>query len=532
LFLFANRLIFIAPVHLLSELSTLSPSMNIRLPSVELEPVERQGLRQLDRLTAVSLIYLGIPVALFLVGWMRIPFALALLVLLGLAFYLVWRISHTNAQPSRFGLLNLVILCVALGWLCFGGAGHILYANKFDWTVRYAVLHDLTQASWPPGYDIGGSVLWFLRCPVGYYLPAALCGKIFGLVTADAFLYLWTAAGVAIFLSLLPIQSRSVGRMVLAFMVVVFFSGMDVLGWLTLWGFYPPLYKHLEWWAQLFQYSSNTTLLFWAPNHALPAWIAAALFWRHWKTDAFIAISPLLISLLPVWSPFAVIGMLPFYALLLYRIVREKKFREISLPLLGISILLTVAAIAYLSMDVASIPGSASMDDTYFTLFFERYPLFVILEFGALAALLWTSNRGLVFYLSLVVLLALPFIRFGANNDFAMRASIPALAIVCINALEFLQRPSKETRGATIAVCVVLLFGAVTPFHEFNRAVSFPRWDPSPTTTVMDFGPVPPSSYVCRYEDTWMRFFFRDPAGILKTTPPAQPVRYRPEEYP
>jgi hypothetical protein len=506
--------------------------MKTNLPSVDLEPVEQQGLRPLDKLTAVSLIYLGIPLALFLAGWLRAPFAIALVVLLCLAIYVAWRICRTDSPPFQIGLLHLVLVCVAVSWVSFGGAGHVLYANRFDWTVRYAVLRDLTVASWPPGYDIGGSILWFLRCPVGYYLPAALGGKVFGLISADAFLWLWTTIGIWIFLSLLPIQSRRPGKMALAIVAVVLFSGMDIIGWLTLWGFYPPLWRHLEWWAQMFQYSSNATLLFWAPNHALPAWIAAALFWRHWKTDAFIAVSPLLLALLPVWSPFAVIGMLPFYVLLAFRVIRDKKIGAFNLPLMGISLLLTFVVVAYLSMDLASIPSSTSMDERYFSFFFERYPLFVILEFGALAALLWKSNRGPVLLFSVLVLLGLPFIRFGANNDFAMRASVPALAFLCIATLDFLQRATKEFRGRMIAVCSILLLGAVTPFHEFYRAVSFPHWKPSQTITVMDFGPIPPSSYVCRYEHTWMQGIFRDPMGILKTTLPAEPMRYRPEEYP
>ncbi len=498
----------------------------------ELDPAEQQGLRPLDRLSAVSLVYLGIPLALFLVGWLRTPLAVPLLILLGYAFYVAWRICHANSAPFRIGAKHLVLACVALCWACFGGAGHVFYANRFDWSMRDAVLRDLTIAPWPPGYDIGGSVLWFLRCPVGYYLPAALGGKIFGLTIADALLWLWTAIGVWIFLALLPIQSRRPGRMGLAIIAVVLFSGMDILGWLTLWGFSPPLYRHLEWWAQIFQYSSNATLLFWTPNHAIPAWIGAALFWRHWKTDAFITISPLLLSLLPIWSPFPMIGMLPFYALLLFRVIRDKKVGAFNLPLLGISIILTLVVAAYLSMDIANIPSSYTMDDKYFSIFFERYPLFVLLEFGVLSALLWKSNRGPVLLLSVLVLLGLPFIRFGPGNDLAMRGSIPALAFVCIATLEFLQRATKESRGRMVAVCSILLLGAVTPFHEFYRAASFPHWKPSKTLSVLDFGPIPPPHYVGRYEHTWMQGIFRDPVGILKTTLPREPIYFRPEEYP
>jgi hypothetical protein len=226
------------------------------------------------------------------------------------------------------------------------------------------------------------------------------------------------------------------------------------------------------------------------------------------------------------------IGMLPFYALLVYRVIRDKKTGAFNLPIMGISLLLTFVVAAFLSMDIGNIPSSYGMDDNYFTLFFERYPLFVLLEFGVLTALLWKSKRGPILLLSTLVLLGLPFIRFGPGNDLAMRGSVPALAFVCIVAIDFLQRATKESRGRIIVVCSVLLLGAVTPFHELYRAATFPHWKPSPTLTVMDFGPIPPPHYVGRYENTWMRRIFRDPAEILKTTPPITPMRFRPEEYP
>jgi hypothetical protein len=491
---------------------------------------DQQGLRPLDRLFAASIAYLGIPLALFLVGWLRTPFAVALLVLLSLAFYITWRSCYTNSPPFRIGSKQIVLACVAIFWVCFGGAGHVLYANRFDWSLRDAVLHDLTVVQWPIGYDIGGSELWFLRCPVGYYLPAALGGKVFGLISTDAILWLWTTIGVWIFLSLLPIQSRHPGKMGLAIITVVLFSGMDIIGWLSLRGFYPPSYRHLEGWTQMFQYSSNSTLLFWTPNHAIPAWIAAALFWRHWKTDAFITLSPFLLSLLPIWSPFPMIGMLPFYALLVFRVIRDKKGSAFNLPLLGISLLLMFVVVAYLSMDIGSIPSSYAMN--FGSFFLKRYLLFILLEFGVLTALLWKSNRSPILLVSVLVLLVLPFIQFGPGNDLVMRGSIPALAFVCIATLDFLRRAKKGSPGRMIAVCSILLLGAVTPIHEFYRAASFPHWKPSQTHTVMDFGPIPPSHYVSRYENGWLQGIFRDPSGILKTIPPKEPMIFRPEEYP
>jgi hypothetical protein len=113
-----------------------------------------------------------------------------------------------------------------------------------------------------------------------------------------------------------------------------------------------------------------------------------------------------------------------------------------------------------------------------------------------------------------------------------MRGSVPALAFVCIATLEYIQRATKESRSNAIAVCVILLLGAVTPLHEFYRAITFPRWKPNHTLSVMELEPVPPAHYVGRHSQTWRQAIFRDPAGIIKTTLPTERMFFRPEEYP
>jgi hypothetical protein len=307
---------------------------------------------------------------------------------------------------------------------------------------------------------------------------------------------------------------------------------MDILGWWLLRQTNPPMYQHMEWWAGLFQYSSNTSLLFWTPNHALPGWIAAALFWRHWKTDGFISISPLLLALLPLWSPFPMIGMLPFYLLILFRLIREKKWGIINWPLLGISVLIIAVVGAFLSTDIGGIPRDSTLNHIGLSLFFPIYALFVLFEFGILSRLLWISNRGQILLISVGFLLLLPFIRFGPGNDLAMRASIPALMFLCIATIHAFQRPEKIPRRTLITFCIVLMLGAITPIHEFYRAASLPSWKPDQTVNVMNYGSVPPAHYVARVERSWRTCVFRDLREIIKTSMSHKSPHLLPEELP
>jgi hypothetical protein len=494
--------------------------------------IDRIGSIPLDRLSTLSMLYLGIPLALFFAGWLRIPFALTLLLALVIGYVLLWRNCRAGALPFRFEWIYLVFLGVAIVWTSFGGAGHMFYANRYDWSLRDAVLHDLTVASWPPGYDIGGAIHWMLRCPVGYFLPSALAGKFFGLSVADTFLWVWTILGVWIFLLLLPIDTRRSVKICIAILIVVLFSGMDIVGWWLFRQTNPPMYKHMEWWAGFFQYSSNTSLLFWTPNHALPGWIAAALFWRHWKTDGFISVSPLLLALLPIWSPFPMIGMLPFYLLLLFRIIRENKWRMINWPLLAISLLIIATVGTFLSTDIGGIPGGSNLNQIPLNGFFAIYALFVLFEFGILSRLLWISSRGQILIISAAVLLLLPFIQFGPSNDLAMRGSIPALMFMCIATINAFQHPEKMPHRTLITFCIVLLLGAMTPIHEFYRAAKLPSWKPDQTVNVMNYGSVPASHYVARVERSWRTWVFRDLGEIIKTRMSHKSPHLLPQELP
>ncbi len=491
-----------------------------------------RGMVQPDAITGLSLLYLGLPLPLFFTGWLRLPIELIALVLVVIAFMLALRrTTWKGSLRGRWGLLAALGVA-AIAWSAFGGAGHFFYTNRYDWSMRDAVLRDLTVSPWPVAYAIGDGLHWLLRCPVAYYLPAALAGKVLGFASADVVLWMWTALGVWLFLALLPIGTRRPAVIAAAVLVIIAFSGMDIVGFILMRGENPPAWRHLEWWVKVMQYSSNTTLLLWGPNHALPAWIAAGLFWRHWKTDAFVAISPLLVCVLPLWSPFALMGVLPFYALLGVRLVREKKLRTVNVPILAISAVLTLVVMLYETMDAADVPAEFLTSAAWFQFFLPRYFLFVILEFGILAVLLWKWRDGPLFGVSIVMLLILPFIRVGAGNDLVMRASITPLAFLSFTIVEGIQRAGRRDAVRLALVSIVLLIGAVTPFHEFYRVATFPNWKPSATRAAIECQPVPAPHYFAREELSGARAIFTPPDELLTAQLPLFPLQFRHEEYP
>ena len=222
--------------------------------------------RQLDALELLALGYLLLPVLVFLLGWLKLPSGLLLAAAMLPACLLAWRKRHGG--PSGLSRVELAcIVTAAVAWVSLSGVGGVFHLNK-DWLTRMSVLRDLVVGPWPASYgqQDGGDLI--LRCPLGYYLVPALVGKLTSLAGARAMLWAWTAAGTAVFLlmAVAAVPARKRGSWGLIFLAVAFFSGMDIVGWFLQSGVPYDFARHIEWWGQTRQLSSNTTQLFWVPS--------------------------------------------------------------------------------------------------------------------------------------------------------------------------------------------------------------------------------------------------------------------------
>jgi len=461
--------------------------------------------------------YLALPNFLFILGWLRPSLALPLAATLLLA---IWRWRRPEAKAGRSAahrsLPAIALIIVASGlWTSLSGIGNLVYANP-DWHVRYAVLRDLAVAQWPPAYTTGDAPA-ILRSSVAYYLPAALVGKLWGITAANIALLPWTAAGVAIFFLLLPLPGRLNLRLFASIALVILFGGMDIIGMLTSGGDWPSWPFHIEWWARKFQYSSITTELFWVPNHALPAWIATALLYRH-RTDAnLLIVMPVILAMLPLWSPFAAIGILPFAAL--YALAHIKTglttLRPHGIQIVA-ALLLAFVAACYLTLGADTIPGgmakiTSSAPGEFIIIYFR----FVMFEFGllVLALFLLIGEERKLLSVAAICLLALPLFRFGLANDLVMRASIPALVILLILTLSATSKPATMRLSVPSATFwLFLAFASVTAEHEIRRGLTLSRWEPDPQESLTDQnqGNTPPH-YIGRLREGLLKTLLRDP---------------------
>ena len=237
----------------------------------------------------ISILYLALPFIVFCLGWLNNLAGIFLGAIILATTYAVLRsnagdIFSATAIPTR----TLVISILVLGfWVFLSGIGGYAFQNM-DHHWRNALFRDLIIRDWPvifqpeelaANYATPQMLVYY----VGFWLPSAVIGKLWGWEAANLALFLWTWLGVALVGIQILFHLRS--KAIWPILLFIFFSGMDIVGvlirqkiapipaYITLW---PPI-QHLENWAYPIQFSANTTQLFWVFNQALPCWIALML---------------------------------------------------------------------------------------------------------------------------------------------------------------------------------------------------------------------------------------------------------------
>jgi hypothetical protein len=485
-------------------------------------------------LILMAYLYLAVPLIIFSIGWLKIIFAIFFVAALAFG---IWKANQDfefqaekTSDSIKFFLISLLIASV---WVYFSGIGGYTFQN-WDFEARNAVFHDLINHNWPVIYDyrhepdyrslFGDTAAMVYYFP--FWLPAALVGKSFGWLAANKMLYIWTVLGVALCFYLVAKFTKIPKLWVLV--LFIFWSGMDILGQagmsvLTKDPPYLSVFQLLqgnaiEWWAnpvQLFQYSSHTTQLFWVFNQALPTWIVTLLVLNQKKCKSIIFTSALVF----LYAPLPAIGLAPFVIYKLFEAIPPELpktgFSQILVPELSkdvksdqpktnrFTLHLNVGRALARIKETATLQNIISGGTLFLTavLFFSVnigihqhgfileflpwaisegkfayiYILFCLVEFIPFVLLVRDSSNRTLLTITCVVLLVLPLYKYGEYNDFAMRASIPALLILCllfiqkIN-LHFLSPDSFEKGVYTAIIIIVILFSSMTPLHEILRS--------------------------------------------------------------
>jgi hypothetical protein len=397
----------------------------------------------------------------------------------------------TSAEP-RIGWRTLLCCWGAVGLLLIlSGEGRLFYANV-DWQVRQALLGDMGRSPWPFLYD-DGDRHWLLRAPLGMYFVPALAWQWAGERAAGITMLVQNTLLIGTLLAAVSPALPNRRARLIGLIVFVAFSGLDAVGSLAN---MPSHWDHIESWAGL-QYSSTVTLLFWVPHHAIAGWVGAAayLLWRSGLAPArlLLAMTPLV----SLWSPLAMIGLLPFAAHAGIDLVLSRRLRWADVLVPALAVLLTIPALVYLAAD----PGGAPFRVVPTPL--RHWVPFLVLEVLVflipLGLTTWKNPSpkpktvGALIAVALTLFL-LPFTQIGESADLMMRGSIPALAVLTFLIVEELTAQNSSYRAWLIAA---LIIGAITPAMELTRALRHPA-APRVDCTMFEAWDIGPKLYGAR----------------------------------
>lgn len=466
--------------------------------------------------TIVMTVYIMLPILIFFSSWLRLCIAIpcTLIILFG-AFAIIrnnWNNRFEGTGKHVIPVL-IIVFVISLALVYLSGIGGYV-AQKRDHYWRNAIFDTLVNVKWPVLTDVlqadGSIIRNGMVYYIGFWLPAAVFGKVFGLEAGYFFQFVWAVIGVYLtYLSIVQIIKKIA---VWPMLVFTFFSGLDFAAVVLFQNYsYMHWTAHIEWWANNWQFSSHVTQLCWVFNQAIYGWLILLFIMLQKNSRTMV---PILACGL-IESTFPFIGIIPF---MLYFMTKNgmAEYKEhgsvkpIFKNLFTVANILVGGVIGIISFlylktnfssqivgdsfsavsdvgtevtdavgtivdDVAAVTSTAVDVASQYTFgeMLSDVLIFLAIEIGIYALIIgklyWKKP---LFWISVVFLAVCPFVKVGSAADFTMRASIPSLVILCILVMKSLTKCKQEKlKVRLIGLIVALVVGSVTPIHEIVNTI-------------------------------------------------------------
>ncbi|MCR4755087.1 MAG: hypothetical protein K5868_06080 [Lachnospiraceae bacterium] len=459
------------------------------------------------KLKLISLLYMYIPIALFLFGYTKWYFALPTMLILTWAFICFAKddsgyikssvLQDKEYDPDEFmtkdyisdsvvihpavlaiACLTIIFICIIIG---IGGA----FPQAGDWEKHNAVLRDLIRSPWPVYYDrYDKSMLTYY---LGQYLVPAVIGKLFySFDVGNIVMAVWCVLGLILaYLMLIRLtEADSVWKQILGVYMMLFFCGALCLVQLVLKLIYAErMYSVGSYhWVLvdgiMLQYRSNLVMLRWVIPQVIVPWLATMmLIEKIKKVEYYVLI--LLPSLLFGSFSFAALAAVAIITVLIQLLKHDITITKV-LALTNILPGISLGSILFFyflgNIQVDKPISSAFRLEIYDATHIWVYVVFCVFMFGIYSACVWPENKNNpVYYANLAVLLVLPWFRMGLCNDVVMSGSIPSLFILMIMVFALLIKDDNSTSlGIRKGIALtILVLGMIYPICEISDNIKY-----------------------------------------------------------
>jgi hypothetical protein len=430
--------------------------------------------RNTSYLEAATLVYLASPWFIFSFGWLRPVWAILVSVVLLIELIRVFAGldfagGHWFPRNHVIWIRVGAILLIGFIWTRLSGAGGYGFQN-WDWVKANAALKDLVFRDWPVAFSTPDGSVYPMVYYVGYFLPAALIGKLSTWDAANGALFVTTLVGA--WLSLAWFTRLNRRHFIGSALFFVFVGGLDFVFSRWILQFVPDGRSILGNWSHIWEFQANTFVLFWGPQHAISAWLLTSLILYQDRGRRSTALIALILSIGLLWSPFVVAGLIPIAAVVFLR-----RWRSYSLTVknsLGPA-LLTFFICAYFIAHSFSLPRGWLWKGFNLQ---EGWPLLLIFYLSEFALFAFFCRKkgppglgGLTLWsVVLLTLFAAPLYCIGAFWDLTMRGALAPLFFLHLAMMNSLSAKSWDARTKTLALLALL--GFFPAFAEISRSTA------------------------------------------------------------
>lgn len=455
------------------------------------------GRRQIRCKTiTLAIIYLAVPVCLFFLFWLKLPWGVLCTTLLGYACYRLNKevASEYQELPVSFTNELAIAFLIVFLYLLFTGHGSFIGSEGYDIPWRNAIYQDMIHQPWPVVYESSqSSLVYYLT----YWLvPAGISSVLnLGEVTSNGILILWTYFGLRLFLQLLlnylKVQKQQVIPITLMFL---FWSGLSFLGVTVVNMFWnQPLAKMTKWGWHVWWYTKAGINFYPMDymirtlfdslgniyNQFIPILLGLILLLFTRKSNCYALIGLLVLP----FSPFGFLGlfviMFALFVMEFYQGVKNGKADQVlkkACSRENIIAALTICPVFWLYFTCNSTSAGTL---GYFSAPLAAYGakrigmllLYYVLQFGIYMGLIYkdTSEKKL-WWIILLSLMLFPIFRLGNGCDLCFNGSIAGFYLLMILVMQYVLRAwnSKAWNGRFLVLYAFLIIGAITPLQQMT----------------------------------------------------------------
>ena len=413
-----------------------------------------------NNISIISIIYLTIPLICFYFGWLKLPIAIISSIITIFSSYKIYKSLNkneikTNKKKQIIFWLTAIILIIL--WVYLSSIGEFSYQRK-DSYVRVPLFHDLINYKWPLKYNISNNDIAFIYY-LSWWLPICVISKIFNLSMNISNLLLLIYSIIGILLIVYEMNCYLKKNSYIGLILLILFSGLDILSL----SFKNTELIKIEWWTNLFQYTSNTSLLYYCFNQAIPIWLISILILRLKDNKSIFA----LFSLVFVYSPWSIYGLIPISIYIIIKNIKNIKelitIENIIQPLL----ILIIYGSYYLTNN----------GNVHYNIIFKPiiYLVFILIEVGIYFIIIHHKHKDYPYYYPVLIMLLLaPIIySYPHGNNFTMRSTTIPLFFLMIYIILFLENKKIKLKLKLLLI-FFLVIGSIVPILEFSNSFTKP----------------------------------------------------------